>query len=323
LSVGQQRQSDDLFSEIGPYDAGYLPVGSGHSLYWEQAGCPQGQAVLFLHGGPGAGAGTVHRRFFDPAHWRIVIFDQRGAGRSRPRGSILDNSTPLLIEDIEALRCRLGIEKWLLFGGSWGATLSLCYAQAHPDRVSGLVLFGVFLGRPEELDWFFRGLANIFPDAHAVFLDHLPESERHDPAGAYLSRLLTPDPNIHVAAARAWLAYETTCSTLLPAVENVTAFSRDAASVGQARIEAHYFANGLFLPPAGILSGLHRITHLRAEIIQARYDMICPARSAYQLAENWPAARLAIIPGSGHQALEPGVRKALVSAVASFRSHRD
>ena len=312
----------DLFSEIEPYATGYLPVEGGHSIYWEQVGNPQGRPVLFLHGGPGAGAGAVHRRFFDPTYWRVVVFDQRGAGRSRPQGSIAGNTTPLLIDDIEALRLALGIESWLLFGGSWGSTLSLCYAQAHAERVAGLVLRGVFLGRPEELHWFLYGLAQIFPDAHAAFAGHLPEAERDDLLGAYLSRLTDPDPAIHLPASRAWSTYEGTCSTLLPTPATVAGFSRDRASLGLARIEAHYFANQLFLPSEGLLSRMDRIAHLRAEIVQGRYDMICPARSAFHLARHWPGARLSIVPDAGHSALEPGIRRALIAAVEAFRIDR-
>ena len=312
----------DLFPEIEPYEIGYLPVEGGHSIYWEQVGNPQGQPALFLHGGPGAGAGAVHRRFFDPRHWRVILFDQRGAGRSRPQGSIANNTTPALTDDIEALRRHLGIDSWLLFGGSWGSTLALAYAQAHPERARGLVLRGIFLGRPEELDWFLHGLGQIFPDAHAAFVNHLPEGERGDLLGAYLSRLTDPDPAIHLPASRAWSIYEGTCSTLLPTPASVAGFSRDRATLGLARIEAHYFANRLFLPPEGLLSRMGRITHLRAEIVQGRYDMICPARSAYQLAGQWPSARLTIVPDSGHSALEPGIRRALVMAVDACRDDR-
>ena len=312
----------DLFAEIEPYETGYLPVEGGHSIYWEQVGNPQGRPALFLHGGPGAGAGAVHRRFFDPAHWRVVVFDQRGAGRSRPHGSITGNSTPLLLGDIEALRCHLGIERWLLFGGSWGSTLGLCYAQANPARVTAMVLRGIFLGRPEELDWFLHGLGQVFPDAHAAFTRHLPETERGDLLGSYLSRLTDPDPAVHLAASRAWSVYEGTCSTLLPTPATVAGFSRDRATLGLARIEAHYFANKLFLPQAGLLAHMDRIAHLPAEIVQGRYDMICPTRSAFQLSERWPGARLSIIPDAGHSALEPGIRRALVSAVEGFRDDR-
>jgi proline iminopeptidase len=222
----------DLYPEIGPYETGYLPLTDKHVMYWEQVGNPRGMPVLFLHGGPGAGAGTVHRRFFDPAFWRVAIFDQRGAGRSRPLGSLHANTTPHLVADIEALRRHLGIERWLLFGGSWGSTLALAYAQAHPERVAGCVLRGVFLGRPREVDWFMNGLAAIFPDAHATFAGFLPPEERPDLLANYLRRLSDPDPIIHMPAARAWSVYEGSCSTLLPSPETVLSFAQDRSALG-------------------------------------------------------------------------------------------
>jgi proline iminopeptidase len=309
----------DLYPEIGPYETGYLPLTDKHVMYWEQVGNPRGMPALFLHGGPGAGAGTVHRRFFDPAFWRVAIFDQRGAGRSRPLGSLAANTTPHLVADIEALRRHLGIERWLLFGGSWGSTLALAYAQAHPDRVAGCVLRGVFLGRPSEVDWFMNGLAAIFPDAHATFAGFLPPEERHDLLTHYLRRLSDPDPTIHMPAARAWSVYEGSCSTLLPSPETVLSFAQDRSALGLARIEAHYFANNLFLPPGGLLAGIDQLAGIRAEIVQGRYDMICPVTTAFTLAAAWPNARLTIIPDAGHSALEPGIRRALVGAVDRFR----
>jgi proline iminopeptidase len=291
-------------------------------MYWEQAGNPRGRPVLFLHGGPGAGAGSVHRRFFDPAHWRIVIFDQRGAGRSRPLGALEANTTGLLVEDIERLRLFLGIERWLLFGGSWGSTLALAYAQAHVAKVVGLVLRGVFLGRPAEVAWFLEGLRAVFPDAHAAFAGYLPPAERADLLANYLKRLTHPDPAIHMAAARAWSIYEGSCSTLLPSPDTVTSFAQDRTALGLARIEAFYFAHNLFLPPEGLLGHMHGIGHLPGEIVQGRYDMVCPPVTAFDLAAAWPAARLTLVPDAGHSALEPGIRRALVAAVERFKSGR-
>ena len=312
----------DLFPEIGPYETGYLPLAAGHVMYWEQVGNPRGRPVLFLHGGPGAGAGIVHRRFFDPTHWRVIIFDQRGAGRSRPLGSLAQNTTPDLVDDIEILRRHLSIENWLLFGGSWGSTLALAYAQAHPERVRGAVLRGVFLGRDTEVDWFLHGLAGIFPDVHAAFAGFLPEAERGDLLGSYLARLTDPSPAVHMPAARAWSVYEGSCSTLLPSPDTVASFAQDRTALGLARIEAHYFANGLFLPPEGLLGRMDRIGHIPAEIVQGRYDMVCPACSAFELAAAWPNARLSVVPDAGHSALEPGIRRALVAAVERFRQER-
>jgi proline iminopeptidase len=312
----------DLYPEIGPYETGYLPLSGGHVMYWEQAGNPNGRPVLFLHGGPGAGAGAVHRRFFDPQYWRILIFDQRGAGRSRPLGGLDHNTTPHLVADIEVLRKHLAIERFLLFGGSWGSTLALAYAQAYPNRVAGCVLRGVFLGRPREVEWFLNGMQMVFPEAHAAFSGFLPEQDRHDVLGAYLKRLTDPDPTVHLPAARAWSVFEGTCSTLLPSPETVTGFAQDRTALGLARIEAFYFANGLFLPEGGLLAHMDRISHIPAEIVQGRYDMICPATTAFELAGAWRNARMTVVPDAGHSALEPGIRRALVAAVERFRVGR-
>jgi proline iminopeptidase len=309
----------DLFPEIGPFETGYLPLSDGHVMYWEQVGNPRGKPVIFLHGGPGAGAGAVHRRFFDPAIWRVIIFDQRGAGRSKPLGGLTANTTAHLVEDIDALRKFLGLDRLLLFGGSWGSTLALAYAQAHPDVVMGAVLRGIFLGRPDEVDWFLHGMARVFPDAHAAFAQFLPEAERHDILGSYLARLTHPDPEIHGPAARTWSIYEGSCSTLLPSFEAVSAFAQDRAAIGLARIEAHYFANNLFLPPGGLLAHMETMRQIPGEIVQGRYDMICPAKSAFDLAAAWPMARLTLVPDAGHSALEPGVRTALIAALERCR----
>lgn len=309
----------DMFPEILPFETGYLNLSHGHSMYWEQVGNPQGKPVLFLHGGPGAGAGAVHRRFFDPAIWRAIIFDQRGAGRSRPLGGLEGNNTPQLIEDIEALRAFLNIDRMLLFGGSWGATLALAYAQAHPERVAGLVLRGVFLGRDHEVDWFLYGLQKVFPEHHAAFARFLPPDERHDLLNGYFKRLTSPDLAVQTAAARAWTLYEGSCSTLFPGRDAALAFAADASSLGLARIEAYYFQNRLFLPPGGLLAHMALLRDIPGEIIQGRYDMICPAQSAFELAATWRQANLTIIPDAGHSALEPGTRSALLTALERCR----
>jgi proline iminopeptidase len=288
-------------------------------MYWEQCGNPNGPAALFLHGGPGAGAGAVHRRFFDPNYWRLVIFDQRGAGRSRPLGALEDNTTPDLVADIEVLRHHLNIDRWLLFGGSWGSTLALAYAQAYPQRVAGCVLRGVFLGRRAEVDWFLNGMGGVFPEAHAAFVGFLPEAERSDVLGHYLRRLCDPDPGVHMSATRAWSTYEGSCSTLLPSPDTVNSFAQDRTALGLARIEAHYFAHDLFLPPGGLLAHMRSLARIPAEIVQGRYDMICPPVTAFELAAAWPMARLTMVPDAGHSALEPGIRRALVAAVERFR----
>lgn len=310
----------DLFPEIGPFETGYLPLSDDHVMYWEQVGNPRGKPVIFLHGGPGAGAGAVHRRFFDPSIWRVIIFDQRGAGRSKPLGGLTANTTPDLVADIERLRKFLGIDRLLIFGGSWGSTLALAYAQAHPEAVMGAVLRGIFLGRADEVEWFLYGMARVFPDAHAAFSQFLPEAERGDLLKNYLARLTDPDPQIHGPAARVWSVYEGSCSTLLPSFEAVSAFAQDRAAIGLARIEAHYFANDLFLPPGGLLAHMAPLRNIPGEIIQGRYDMICPAKSAFELAAAWPMARLTLVPDAGHSALEPGVRTALIAALERCRA---
>jgi len=310
----------DLFPEIAPYESGFLPLTQGHVMYWEQSGNPRGKPVLFLHGGPGAGAGSVHRRFFDPGFWRIVIFDQRGAGRSRPLGELRDNTTQHLIEDIETLRRYLDIERFLLFGGSWGSTLALAYAQAHQQRVIGMVLRGVFLGRPSEIDWFLQGMGRIFPECHAAFIGHLSEDERRDVLGSYLARLTSPQSAVQMAAAKAWSMYEGNCSTLLPSPDTVAAFANDRAALGLARIEAHYFSNGLFLPPGGLLAGMELLRDIPSEIVQGRYDIVCPPVTAFDLVAHWPKARLTMVADAGHSALESGARRGLVAAVERFRT---
>lgn len=312
-------QRGELFPDIAPYETGYLPLSDGHSMYWEQAGNPRGKPVLFLHGGPGAGAGPVHRRFFDPSIWRVIIFDQRGAGRSRPLGGLDGNNTPQLVADIETLRTFLGIERMLLFGGSWGSTLALAYAQTHPAYVAGAVLRGIFLGRPQEIDWFLYGLQRVFPEHHAAFAEFLPPEERLDLLGSYYKYLTSPDPLIQVEAARAWTLYEGSCSTLLPGRDAVLALASDVSSLGLARIEAHYFRHDLFLPPGGLLAHMHKLQDVPGEIIQGRYDMICPAQSAFELAAVWKRAKLTVVPDAGHSALEPGTRTALLAALARCR----
>ncbi|WP_207455916.1 prolyl aminopeptidase [Azospirillum sp. SYSU D00513] len=309
----------ELFPPIDPYETGYLPADEIHSLYWEQSGNPQGVPVLFLHGGPGAGASPTHRRFFDPAHYRIVIMDQRGAGRSRPLGEIRRNTTEHLIEDLERLRGHLGIRRWLLFGGSWGSTLALAYAQARPDQCLGLVLRGIFLMRGTEIDWFLNSMGVIFPEAWAGFVSHIPEEERGDLLEAYWKRLDSPDPAVRMAAAKAWSMYEGACSSLLPSPDLVAASGEDNHALGLARIEAHYFRSNRFTPDDRLLRGVERIRHLPAVIVQGRYDIVCPPVTADALRRAWPEAEYRVIPDAGHSAMEPGIRAALVQATERFK----
>ena len=298
----------ELFPPIEPFETGRLERDPPHALYWEQSGRPDGQTVLFLHGGPGAGASPEHRRFFDPAHYRIVVFDQRGAGRSSPLGEISNNTTGHLVADIEALRECLRIERWLVFGGSWGSTLALAYAEAHPERVTGLVLRGVFLCRKQEIDWFLYGMRWIFPEIWRRFAEAVPEAEREDLLGAYHRRLIDPDPEVHMPAARAWSTYEGACSTLRPSPETVAAFAEDTMALGLARIEAHYFTNGIFLEDGALLDNVERMRRIPGVIVQGRYDVVCPIKTADELAGAWPEADYVIVSDAGHSAMEPARR---------------
>jgi proline iminopeptidase len=290
-----------------------------HSVYWEQSGNPRGVPVVFLHGGPGAGSSPSHRRFFDPTHYRIVILDQRGAGRSIPLGEIRENTTDLLVADLERLRTRLGIARWTVFGGSWGSTLALAYAQSHPDRVLALILRGIFLMRRAEIRWFLYEMRTLFPDAWERFAAHVTPAERGDLLEAYWDRLTDPDPTVHLAAAKAWSIYEGTCSTLMPSPELVAASGEDVHALGLARIEAHYFRNNLFTPEDRLLRNVGRLHGIPAVVVQGRYDVVCPVATAWDLHRAWPAADFRIVPDAGHSAMEPGIRAALVAATERFR----
>ena len=311
---------EQLFPPIDPYESGRLPLDSGHVMYWEQSGNPDGIPVLFLHGGPGAGATPVHRRFFDPAAYRIVIYDQRGAGRSQPQGLLENNTTQHLIGDIEKLRVQLGVERWIVFGGSWGSTLAIAYGEAFPDRCLGFVLRGIFLGRQKELDWFLYGMQTVFPEIWSRLVDLLEPSERSDILAAYHRRLMDTDKAVHLPAARAWSAYEGACSTLLPSPETVAAFSGDALAYALSRIETHYFVNDLFMAENALINNIDRIRHLPGIIVQGRYDMVCPITTANALHEAWPEAEFVIIPDAGHSAMEPGIRAALVRATERLKT---
>ena len=306
-----------LHPPIEPFDSGMLPLDDVHTMYWEASGNPDGVPVLFLHGGPGGGSSPEHRRFFDPTFFRAVLFDQRGAGASTPVGETSGNTTQQLIDDIERLREYLGIERWLVFGGSWGSTLGLAYGQAHPSRCLGFLLRGIFLGRPSEIDWFLHGLKNVFPEAWHKFAGMLPQDERGDLLRGYLKRLFDPDPRVHLPYARAWSEYEGTCSTLLPNPDLVRHFTDEA--LGLARLEAHYFAHHCFLGPNELLARIDRIRHLPASIVQARYDMVCPIVNADELARAWPSARYVIVPDAGHSVWEPPVRAAVIAELERLK----
>jgi len=315
-----QQRNEVLFPEIDPYARGRLAVDARHSLYWETCGEPRGAPIVFLHGGPGGGSLPHHRRYFDPAFWRIVLFDQRGAGRSTPVAEIRDNTTQHLVADLERLRRHLGVEKWLLFGGSWGSTLALAYAEAHPQRCLGLVLRGIFLARRPEIDWFMHGMRTVFPEAWRAFSEFLPAAERGDLLASYHRRLVDPDPAVHMPAARAWDRYEGACSTLLPQAERSTKIDDDALALAIARIEAHYFVHDAFLDDDALLAGLPRIRHLPCTIVQGRYDIVCPAVTADTLARAWPEADYVVVPDAGHSVREPGIARELVAAVKRMQT---
>ena len=308
-----------LYPEIEPFDIGQLKLDDIHTMYYEQSGNPKGQPVVFLHGGPGSGANPTHRRFFDPSYYRIVIFDQRGAGRSTPLGETKQNTTPHLIRDIETLRKHLHIERWFVFGGSWGSTLALVYAQHHPEYVRGLALRGIFLCRKLEIDWFLYGLRDMAPEAWRTLTDSIPVEERGDLLGAFHKRIMNPDPAIHLPACRAWAMYEAACSTLYPSPETITAFGDKKLALGLARMEAHYFMNNIFLSDNFILENVDKIRHIPSFIVQGRYDLVCPIRSADDLHRAWPEARYIIVPDAGHSAMEPGIRAHLVEGMDRFR----
>jgi len=309
----------DIFPPLEPYVSGRLDVGDGHDLYWEVSGNPAGPVVVFVHGGPGAGTAPAYRRFFDPATWRIVLFDQRGCGRSRPNSSIIANTTGHLVADMEALRRHLGVERWLLFGGSWGSTLALAYGEAHPRHCLGFVLRGVFLCRPSEIDWFLFGMGHFFPEARRRFLGFLPATERGDPLAAYVRRLNDPDPKLHMPAAAVWCGYEEACARLLPRNDEGGDALDGPGILAMARIEAHYMAHDGFLTPNQLLADLPAIAHLPVTIVQGRYDVICPPATAAELAQAWPGARLRMIADAGHSAMEAGIRTALVEAVEEMK----
>jgi proline iminopeptidase len=312
-----------LFPPIEPFAHGRLAVGDGHELYWETCGNPDGQPVVFLHGGPGSGCSPLQRRFFDPGFWKIILFDQRGAGRSTPHADVNANTTPHLIADIEALRSHLGVDKWLVFGGSWGSTLALAYGEAHAERCLGFVLRGIFLCRRTEIDWFLYGLRAIFPEAWQSFSEYIPEPERGDLLAAYHRRLMDPDPDVHLPAADHWARYEARCSTLVPDPDLENSFASAPVALGLSRIEAHYFTHDIFLPENSLLDNVGRLRHLPAVIVQGRYDGVCPIVSANDLHRAWPEAFYEIVADAGHSAFEPGISRALVQATQAFKTLLD
>lgn len=312
-----------LYPATEPYDSGHIRVSDVHQLYYEQCGNPNGKPALFLHGGPGAGLVPDYRRFFDPQAYRVILFEQRGAGRSTPHASLVDNTTWDLVQDIETIREHFGIEQWLVFGGSWGSTLSLAYAETHPERVRGLVLRGIFLCRPKEIRWFYEdglGASAIFPDNWEQYLRIIPEDERHDMINAYYRRLTSDDESVRLEAAKAWAIWEASALKLLPDKNLIDEFAEPDKALAVARIECHYFVNNCFFETDNyLLDHVDRIRHIPGVIVHGRYDVVCPAMSAWDLHRAWPEAELKIIPDAGHAATETGIVDALVRATDGFR----
>lgn len=310
-----------LYPEIEPFDSGMLKVSDIHTIYYERVGNPSGIPVVFLHGGPGGGLIPTYRQFFDPMAFHVVLFDQRGSGRSIPHAELRENTTWDLISDIETLRKKFGIEKWYVFGGSWGSTLSLAYAINHPDKVLGLILRGIFLTRRKELLWFYQyGASEIFPDYWERYRDEIPPEERHDFISAYYKRLTSDDPQVRLRAARAWSVWEGATSKLFPDKNLMEHWENEHEALQLARIECHYFINNCFFPSENyILENVDKIRHIPTVIVQGRYDIVCPMVSAWELHRAFPEAELIIVPDAGHSVSEPGITSALVDAMDKIR----
>ena len=310
------------YPEIKPYRTGRLKVSAMHELYYEEVGNPKGVPILFVHGGPGGGTSPDQRRYFDPAHYRIVLFDQRGCGQSTPYAELQGNTTWDSVSDMEKLRQHLSVQRWIVFGGSWGSTLSLLYAEAHPNSVMGLVLRGIFLCRKQEIDWFYQsGASRIYPELWEKYLAPIPPAERSDMVGAYYRRLTSPDRQVRIEAARAWSVWEGSTSCLLPDPTLIEHSGTDAFAEAFARIECHYFINGIWLDRENqILENVHRIRHIPCEIVHGRFDMVCPVESAWDLHSLWPESVLHITPDAGHAAKEPGTLAKLVEITERFKT---
>jgi len=310
----------DLFLPISPYSSGFLAVEKPHEIYWEQSGNPDGQPVLFIHGGPGGGTSPVNRQYFDPNHYRIILFDQRGAGKSTPPVCLINNTTAHLVSDIEKLRQHLKIEKWHVFGGSWGSTLALSYAAKHAERIKSMVLRGIFLMEEAEIDWLLYGLNTIFPEPWEQFVSILPEKDHDNILEAYHDRLMNGDDKTKMEAAINWSLYESACSSLIPNYEIVTTDEQRARALAISTIEVHYFYNQLMTEETSLLNHIDKFRHIPTIIVQGRYDMICPIASAHELHTNWPEAEYIVVPDGGHSALDPPIRSRLIEATETMKS---
>lgn len=309
----------EFYPPIEPYETGFLPVDDIHTLYWEQSGNPKGRPVVFLHGGPGGGTNADMRRFFDPSYYRIILFDQRGSGKSTPLGELQNNTTGHLIHDIEHLRQMFDIDSWVVFGGSWGSTLALAYAIHHPARVEALILRGIFLCRKSELDFFYQHGYHMRPEAWHRLVSILTPQERQNVQKSYYKRLTSSDLKVRHEAAVYWSRYEGECATLLVSPELVANFSTEDLSYAIARMETHYFEHDIFLPENFILENLIKIQHIPGAIVQGQYDLVCPPTTAYELHQQWPRARYTVIPDAGHSATEPGIRAQLVEEMERLK----
>ncbi len=314
------RPLRELYPPITPYSQGFMAVDIQHTIYWEQSGNPDGIPVLVLHGGPGAGATATHRRFFDPKIYRIIVFDQRGAGRSQMLGNLENNTTAHLIADMEALRKQLNIERWHLFGGSWGSTLALAYAIEHPQRCISMILRSIFLMEESEIDWFMYGMKTIFPEAWEEFANFIPENERGDLLNAYHKRLVSDDIKISIEAALSWNAYESACASFFPTSQTINTDEQRYYALAMAKIEAHYFSSQKMTGENALLKKIDRIRSIPATIVHARYDIICPIDSAHRLHLAWPEADYVIVPDSGHSFLDPTMRSRLIEATETAKS---
>lgn len=311
---------DVLYSPIEPYDSGMLSVSELHTIAWEKSGNPEGIPVIVIHGGPGGGGQPSYRQYFDPMTYNIIQFDQRGCGKSTPYAELVENNTHASVRDIEQLRTSFGIEKWHVFGGSWGSTLALVYAQEFPDRVQSLMLRGIFMCRKSELQWFYQdGASHIFPDAFEAYREHIPKQEQGDLISAYHARLTSEDVNTRRAAAKEWTRWEMATSRLFPDDSYLEKAEDLDFAVAFARIECHYFINGIFLEEAHILNHVRIIQHIPTTIVQGRYDVVCPARSAWELHKAMPNSRLTIVPDAGHSMGEVSIARELVALTDSFR----
>lgn len=309
----------DYYPPIEPYDTGMLDVGDGHRIRYERIGTPGATPAVFLHGGPGGGIEPDHRRFFDPARYDVMLFDQRGCGQSTPHAGLEANTTWHLVADIERLRQLAGVEKWLVFGGSWGSTLALAYAEAHPERVSALIVRGIYTVTRAEIDWFYQfGVSEMFPDAWEDFIAPIPPEERSDMVGAYRKRLTSGDMPTQLAAARAWSTWEGRTITLLPQPKTVENFGEDHFALAFARLENHYFFHNCWLEPGQLLRDAHRLQGIPGAIVHGRYDMPCPLRTAFDLHRAWPEAEFHLVEGAGHAGSEPGIRDRLIRATDRF-----